>query len=165
VPNGVCVVWAGFLQEPLEAVRGRPRLTLVATRDGRGVPHTRAARLPIVAIVVASLGRDPLKALLAPLFVALDALLAVVGGDIRRCSLADAQDCLLASLGWMRHDRLVASGMLGGDVARCLECVPEEVAMLTLVRAPCAMRKLRARAALASLAVGLWLDAPALPPQ
>jgi hypothetical protein len=43
VPDMVCVVWVGFLEEPLKVVRGRPRLTLVAMYGGRDVPHTKAA--------------------------------------------------------------------------------------------------------------------------
>jgi hypothetical protein len=118
-------------------VCGRPRMTFVIACGGRAVPHARATRLPIVAVIMASRGCGPLKALLEPLFAALDALLATVGGDIGQRNLTTTRNCLPASLGWMRHDRLVASGVLGGDVARCLECVPEEVSMLTPVRAPC----------------------------
>jgi hypothetical protein len=66
----------------------------------------------------------------------------------------------------MRHVLLIANGALGGDATWCLECVPEEVTMLALVRALRAVLELRARAPpLASLATGLWLDTLALPPQ
>jgi hypothetical protein len=34
VPEVVCVVWVGFLKEPLEVVHGWPRLMLVATYGG-----------------------------------------------------------------------------------------------------------------------------------
>jgi hypothetical protein len=64
----------------------------------------------------------------------------------------------------MRHDCLISSGVLGGNATWHLECVLEEVTILTLVRASCAVLGLHARAPLASLAVGLWLDAPALLP-
>jgi hypothetical protein len=131
----------------------------------RAMPHAGATSLPVIAIIMDGRGRGPLKALLAPLFEALDSLLVVVGGDVRWCSLTAARDHLLASLGWTRHDRLIASGVLGADVARCLECVPEEVAMLTLVQAPCAVLRLCAGAPLASLAASLWHNTPALPPQ
>jgi hypothetical protein len=114
--DGVCVVWAGILQEPFEVFRGQPRLTFVTTCGGRAVPHTRAARLPVVSIVVASHSRVPLKVLLAPLFVTPDTLLAAMGGDVGWCYLAAAQDCLPTPLDWTRHDRLIANGMLGGDV-------------------------------------------------
>jgi hypothetical protein len=46
----------------------------------------------------------------------------------------------------MRHVRLIANGALGGDATWCLECVPEEVTMLALVRALRAVLELRARA-------------------
>jgi hypothetical protein len=60
---------------------------------------------------------------------------------------------------------LIANGVLGGDATWCLKCVPEEVTMLALVLAPRAMLELRAHSPLVSLAMGLWLDALALPPQ
>jgi hypothetical protein len=56
VPNGVCVVWAGFLKEPLKVVHRRPRLMLVAVRGGRDAPHASAGHLPIVAIIEVSRG-------------------------------------------------------------------------------------------------------------
>jgi hypothetical protein len=65
----------------------------------------------------------------------------------------------------MRHDHLVADGKLGSGAMQCLECVLEEVTMLTVVRAPCTVLKLRASDPLVRLAVGLWLDAPSLPPK
>jgi hypothetical protein len=74
VPDGVCVVWTGFLPEPLEVVCGRPRLTIVVTCGDRGAPHVRATHIPVLSIVVASRCHGPLKALLAPLFATLDAL-------------------------------------------------------------------------------------------
>jgi hypothetical protein len=117
-------------------VRGWPHLTLVVARDNWGAPHTGVSCLPVIAIVMAGRCHGPLKALLVPTFAVLDALLAAVGGDVRRCSLIAAQDRLPASLGWTRHDRLVVSGVLGGDVVRCLECFPEEVDMLALVWVP-----------------------------
>jgi hypothetical protein len=54
-------------------------------------PHTRATRLPVVDVAVVGRGQGPLKALLAPLFAALDALPTAVGGDIGWCSLTTAQ--------------------------------------------------------------------------
>jgi hypothetical protein len=91
-------------------------------------------------------GRGPLKALLAPLFVTINTLFAAVGGEVGRHSLDAARDHLPASLGWTRHDSLIASGVPGGNVAWHLECVPKEVPMLTRVQASCAVLKLRARA-------------------
>jgi hypothetical protein len=54
--------------------------------------------------------------------------------------------CLSTSLGWVRQNRLIASGVLGGNAMQRLECVPEKVTMLSLVRAPCVVVKLHARA-------------------
>jgi hypothetical protein len=103
-------------------------------------------------------GRNPLRALLASLLVALDALLSAVYGDVRWCLLITARGRLSTSLGLVKHDRLVASGVLGGDVIWLLECVPEKVTTLALERTPRA-------APLETLAVGLWFTAPALPPR
>jgi hypothetical protein len=133
-------------------VHGWPHLMLVVACDGRGEPHARTAH-------------HPLKALLVPLFATLDALPAAMGGHVGCLSLTAARGHLPASLGWTRHDCLVASGVLGSDVVRCLKCVPEEVVMLTLVQAPSIVLRLRAHTPLVSLAAGLWLITPALPPQ
>jgi hypothetical protein len=157
------MVWVGFLEEPLEVVCGWSRLTLVAVCGGRDVPHARATCLPIIAVIVVSRGHGPSKALLAPLFATLDALRAAVDGDVRRRSLIAARVRLSSSPGWVKHDRLIASGVLGGAATCCLECVHAKVAMLTLERAPRAALGLHAHATLASLAASLWLDVPALP--
>jgi hypothetical protein len=73
------------------------------------------------------------------------ALLVVVGGDVGRCSLVTARCCLPASLVWVKHDHLVAAGVLSGDVARHVECVPEEVTMLASEQAPFAVLMLGPR--------------------
>jgi hypothetical protein len=65
----------------------------------------------------------------------------------------------------VKHDHLIAGGVLGGDAAQCFRCVPTKVAMLTLERAPCVVLGLRSHAPLVSLATGLWLDTPTMPPQ
>jgi hypothetical protein len=95
-----------LLEKPLEVVRERPRLMLVAACSGWDACHARATRLPSIAV------GNPLKALLAPLFDALDGLPAIVDGDIGWCSLTTAQGRLPASLGPVKHDHLVASGVL-----------------------------------------------------
>jgi hypothetical protein len=53
----------------------------------------------------------------------------------------------------MKHDHLIAGGVLGGDAARHIECVPEKVAMLALEQAPCATLRFRARAPLLSVGI------------
>jgi hypothetical protein len=103
--------------------------------------------------------------LLAPFFDALGTLPTAVGGDVRWCSLTAIWGHLPASLGWVRRDHLIASGVLGGEAARHLECVLEEVIMLAMVWASCAVVMVRARGPLVSLAAGWWLDAPTLLPQ
>jgi hypothetical protein len=76
-------------------------------------------------------------------------------GDVEQCSLVATQGRLPASLGLAKHDQVIAGGVLGGDVVRCLECVPVKVAMLTLEQAPCATLRLHAHVPLVSLAAGL----------
>jgi hypothetical protein len=88
VLDGVFVVWAGFLVEPLEVVHWRPCLTLVAAYNGRDAPHAGAAHL---LVIVVGHGCGPLKMLLVPLFAALDALHATVDGDIGLCSFIATQ--------------------------------------------------------------------------
>jgi hypothetical protein len=68
-----------------------------------------------MAIVAAGHGHSLLKALLAPLIAAFDALLGAVCGDVGQCLLVAAQCCLTASLCRAKHDYLVAGGLLGGD--------------------------------------------------
>jgi hypothetical protein len=129
VLDGVCVVWAGLLEKPFEVVCRQPRLMLVIACGSRGGPHTGGACLTVIAI---GCGPDPLKALLAPLFATINALLGAVGGDVGRRLALTAQGRLPTSLCRLKHDSLVAGGALGGDVVRFLECVPKEVTMSTL---------------------------------
>jgi hypothetical protein len=86
-----------------------------------------------------------------PLFAAFNALLGVVGSDIGWCLLLAAWGHLPASMGRAKHDRLIAGGVMGGDAVRLLECVPEEVAMSTLARAPRAVLGQFTHASLVSL--------------
>jgi hypothetical protein len=128
--NRVHVVWAGLLEEALEVVRKQPCLPLIVVRGGQDASHTGASRLPIVAVIVVSHGH--LRPLLAPLFAALNTLLSAVDGNIERRLLVTAQGRLPASLGWVKHNCLMASGVWGGDTMWLPECVPKKVAMLNL---------------------------------
>jgi hypothetical protein len=134
VLDRVCVVWAGLFEKPLEVVCRQPRLSLVAVCDGQGAFPARAACLTIIAI-----GHGPLKALLAPLSAAFDALLGVMGGNVRRCLPVTSWGRIPASLGMAKYDLLVAGGALGGDAAWLLERVPEEVVASALPWALCAV--------------------------
>jgi hypothetical protein len=77
------------------------------------VSHPGAARLPVIAVITVGHGHGFLRALLAPLFAAL----------IAACGR------LPASLGRAKHDRLIVGGMLGGNAAWLLKCVPKKVTM------------------------------------
>jgi hypothetical protein len=92
-----CVVWAGFLEEPLEVVRWQPCLTLVDVHGDRDASHTGAACLPIIVIIM--VGRGLLRVLAAPLFATLDALLSTVDDNIEWCLRATTRGHLPASLG------------------------------------------------------------------
>jgi hypothetical protein len=85
------MVWAGFLKEALEVVCGPPRLTLVAACTGWDAPHAGATRLPGVVKIMVGHGRGTLKALLMPLFAALDDLLVTMDGVIEQRSLVAAR--------------------------------------------------------------------------
>jgi hypothetical protein len=78
VPDGVCVIWAGRLEESFDVVCRRPRLTLVTAHGTCDAPHARAACFPIIVIVLVGRGHDPLGALHAPLLATLSALLGTV---------------------------------------------------------------------------------------
>jgi hypothetical protein len=110
-------------------------------------------------------GRGPLRALLAPLFAALDTLLSTMDGDVGRCLLAIAWGHLPVELGWTKHSCLVAGAMLGEDATRLLECVHEKVAMLALERVPRMTFGQWTDVPLASLAAVLGLGVLARPPQ
>jgi hypothetical protein len=112
-----------------------------------------------MAIITAGHDCSPLKVLLATLIASIDALLGAVHGDIRRRLLVTARCRLPASLCRVKHDRLIVGGVLGGDAARLLKHVLEEVAMSALLWVLCAALRQRTHAALASLAVNLGLIA------
>jgi hypothetical protein len=95
--------------------------------------------LPLIPVVMVGHGRGPLKALHVPLLASLDALLSAVDGEVRRCLLAAARGCLLASLGRMKFNRLIVGGVLGGDVAWLLGGVPENVVVFALAWVLCMM--------------------------
>jgi hypothetical protein len=82
VPDGVCMVWAGLLEKPLEVVHRQPHRTLVIARGGRDAPHAGATHLLVVAIVVPGHGHCPWKAYFAPVVASFDALLGAASGDI-----------------------------------------------------------------------------------
>jgi hypothetical protein len=77
--DGVRVVWASLLEEPLEVVCGQPCLVLVAAYGRHDNHHAEAAHLLAVAIIVVGRNCDCLKMLLARLFATLH---GVVDGDV-----------------------------------------------------------------------------------
>jgi hypothetical protein len=137
----------GRLEKPLEVVRQWPHRTLVTSHGGQDMSHAGAACPPAVAII-------------APLVAAFDDLLGALCGDVGWCLLIAAPCCLPACLRRVKHVHLIVGGALGGDPARLLKCVPEEVAMSALPRALCTALEQRARAALVSSMVNVRPAAP-----
>jgi hypothetical protein len=95
------------------------------------------------------------------LLATLGALLGVVDGSVRRCLLATTWGHLPASLGRMKFGRLIADGILGGDILQLLSGVPQNVTLFTLAQVPCEVFGSRH---LASLSASLGFDASALLP-
>jgi hypothetical protein len=121
------MVWAGLLQRPLEVVCRWPYQAHVATRDAQDAPHARTAHFPAATIITTGHGHGPCSVLPAPHVVTFDSLLGAMSGDVKRC--------LPAHLYGVEHDRLIASGVSGGDAMCLLECAYKEVALSTLSRA------------------------------
>jgi hypothetical protein len=109
VPDGLHMVWASLLEEHIDVVPRWPHLMLVTGRDTRDASHTRATRLPIVAVIV--VGHGHLMMPLAPLFATLDAFLSAVDGDIEWQLLVTSRSHLSASLGWAKRNRLMDGGV------------------------------------------------------
>jgi hypothetical protein len=162
--DGVCMVWTGLLEKPLEVVPWRPCRTLVVARGGQDASHARAACFPVTAVIMDGRDRGPLEALHAPLVAAFDALLGAASGNVKWRLLVTAQGCLPVSLCGVKHDHLVAGGVLGGDAAPLLKCASEEVPMSTFSWALCVAFGQRACATQASMAVNLGFIAPTLAP-
>jgi hypothetical protein len=103
---------------------------LVIVCGGQGAYPTGATYLTVITI-----GHGPLKALLAPLSAASDALLGAVGGNVRWCLPVVAWGHHPTSLAGAKHDCLVTGSALVEDAAWLLERVPKEVATSTLLQA------------------------------
>jgi hypothetical protein len=121
------MVWVGLLEESLELVRRRPHLMLAATCYSRDVPHGGATYFLIIAAIIVGRDCNPLRMLLAPLLTTLGALLSIMDGDIGRRLLATAWGHLRATSARVKFDRLIASCVLGDDIAQLLSGVPESV--------------------------------------
>jgi hypothetical protein len=135
--------------------------TLVIVCGSRDAPHVGAACLPVVVVLMVDRGRGPLRTLLVPLLATLGAM----DGDVGWHLLATAWGCLPATQDRMKFGRLIAGGVLGGDVVLLLSGVPENVIVCTLSWVPCATFGSRTYATLASMSVSLGFGALALLPQ
>jgi hypothetical protein len=91
-------------------------------------------------------------------FATLDALLSMIYGYVRWCLLVAARGRFPTSLVLAKHDRTIAGGVLGGDAAWLLECVPKKVTMLALEKASCVALGQRVHDPLVSLADLSWFQ-------
>jgi hypothetical protein len=105
---------------------------LAAVCGSHNAPCTRAAYLPVPAIVVVSRGRGPLRMLLAPLLATLGTIFGTLDGNVRQCLLAAAWGRLSASLGGTKRGRLVAGGVQVGNDVRLLGGVPKNIIVFIL---------------------------------
>jgi hypothetical protein len=156
------MIWASLITEPLEVIRRWPHRALVTTCGGQDASHAGAASFPVMAIVTASHGCGPLRALHALLVATLDALLGAVSGDIGWHLIITTRGHLPACLCGAEHDCLIASGVLGGNAVWLLEHAYEDVALSALPWALLTVSERHAWATLVSLAVNLRLIAPSL---
>jgi hypothetical protein len=154
VPYGVRVVQVGLLKESLDVVCRRPHLTLVAMRSSHNTPHIRVDCLLVIAVIMVGRGHGPLGA-----------LPGAVDDDDGQHLLTAAWGRLPASLGRKKFNRLIADGILGGNIALLLGGVPENIDVCALAWVPCAMFRSRTHGPLASLSVSMAFGAPALLPQ
>jgi hypothetical protein len=127
VLDGVRMVRTDLLEEPLGVVYRRSCLELVAVCGSCSVPHVEPACFLTIVALVASRGHSPLRTLLAPLLATFDALLGVMGGNVGQDLLAATWGHLPAVWGQTKFNRLIAGGVVGGDVAKLLSGVPKSV--------------------------------------
>jgi hypothetical protein len=153
MPDEVCVVWVGHLEESLEVVGRRPHLTLVTLHGSRDVPLAGAAHFLVFAIVIVDCSHSPFRTLLVPPLAALCALPSASDSDIGWCLPVAAWGHLLASWRKMKFGRLTASGVLGGAAAQVLGPVPKNVIVFALLRVPHATFRSHACVPLVSLSV------------
>jgi hypothetical protein len=59
VPDGVGVVWASLLKEPLEVVRRRPHRASTAARGARDAPQARATCFLAMILITMGHGGGP----------------------------------------------------------------------------------------------------------
>jgi hypothetical protein len=145
------------LGRPLEVVCRRSYQVPIAASGGRDASHAGTACFLVAAIIVAGRGHDPWRTLPVLLVVAFDACLGAMSNDVEWCLPVTAQGHLPTRLYGVGHDRLVAGGVLGGDVMWLLERSSEEVAMSALPWALPMATGQRAWVALLSLATNLRL--------
>jgi hypothetical protein len=127
VLDGVCMVWAGCLNEFLEVVYRRLCLTLDTALSSRDVLHVGAILFFVVVVVIAGRGYDSLRTPLSPLLAILGILLDVLDDDDGWCRSAVAEDRFPVAWFKERPDCLLVGGVFGGDVKQLFGGVSDDV--------------------------------------
>jgi hypothetical protein len=170
MPQSLCLCLTGYawfrenlLKKPLEVICRCPFPTPDVACGDRGVPHTEAARFPIVVVAMTGRGRDPQGALLASFVAIFDVALGAANCVIGWGLLVAARGSLPSCLCGVVHDHLVVGGMLGGDSLWLPEHAPKEVALSASSWALLAASGQRNWAIEVGLAASLGLIMPFLP--
>jgi hypothetical protein len=116
VLDGVRVVQTGLLKESLEVVCWRSRLALDSVPGDHDALLVGHIHFFVIVVTVAGRGCNPLRMPLSPLLAALGVLLCAFDGDGGLHRLAIARDRFPAAWDRERLDRILVSGILGGDV-------------------------------------------------
>jgi hypothetical protein len=142
------MVWVGLLEEFLDVVCRWLRLMLAASCGGHDTHDVRAARFPIVVVVV--VGCLP----------TLSTLPGALDGDVRRCLPATTWSHLPVSWMKMKFGRLAVAGVPGSSTAKLLGGVPENVIVFVLAWVLCVSFRSRTHIPLVSLSTSLGLGVP-----
>jgi hypothetical protein len=154
------MVWVGLLEEFLDVVCRWLRLMLAASSGGHDTHDVRAARFPIVVVVVVGCRRSPLRKLLVPPLPTLSTLPGALDCDVRRCLPATTWSHLPVSWMKMKFGRLAVAGVPGSSTAKLLGGVPENVIVFVLAWVLCVSFRSRTHIPLASLSMSLGLGVP-----
>jgi hypothetical protein len=120
VLDGIGMVRTSILQELLEVIHGRSRLTLATTYGDHDAHHVGATHLLVVASVLTDHGHGLLTTLLVLLLSAHGAILSILDDDAGRCFSTAAR-------GQVKLSCLIADGALGGNAGQLLGGVLDSV--------------------------------------
>jgi hypothetical protein len=117
MPEKVCVVWAGRLENLLNVIGRLPQLALEVMLSGNDMFLVRVIDLlAVVAFIIASSNYDSFGAPLWPPLTTLGAPLSALAGNLGRRPSVASWDCLAITLDENGSNYLLTSGVLGDDV-------------------------------------------------